>query len=101
MPNAAGPGEKFLIRRKVFQIFGAGFHVYDEQGSCIAYCHQKAFKLREDLRLYTDDTKSKELLRVSTGQVFDISAKYTVTAGEGNILGSFKRAGIKSAGEGD
>lgn len=97
MSNAAGPGEKFLIRRKFFKIFGAGFHVYDPQGVCIAYCHQKAFKLREDLRLYTDETKATELLRISTGEIFDIGATYTVTAGEGNVLGSFRQAGLKSA----
>ncbi len=97
MSNAAGPGEKFLIRRKILQIFGAGFHVYDPQGVCIAYCHQKAFKLREDLRLYTDDTRSVELLHISTDQIFDIGATYTVTAGEGNVLGSFRQAGLKSA----
>ena len=97
MSNAAGPGEKFLIRRKFFKLFGAGFHVYDDKGSLVAYCKQKAFKLREDLRIYTDDTLQKELLRISTNQIIDWSATYTVTAGEGNVIGSFKRAGMKSA----
>jgi uncharacterized protein YxjI len=96
MSNAAGPGEKFLIRRKFFKLFGAGFHVYDDKGSLVAYCKQKAFKLREDLRIYTDDTLQKELLRISTNQIIDWSATYTVTAGEGNVIGSFKRAGMKS-----
>ncbi|MFZ4575655.1 MAG: hypothetical protein ACOYN0_14770 [Phycisphaerales bacterium] len=97
MPDAAAPDEKFLIRRKFFKLFGAGFHVYDTQGNLVAYCKQKAFKLREDLRIYTDEKLEKELLRISTNQIIDLSATYTVTAGEGNVLGSFKRAGLKSA----
>ncbi len=48
------PGEHYTIRRKVLKIFGAAFHIYDPHGNLAGYCKQKAFKLKEDIRIYTD-----------------------------------------------
>ncbi len=97
MAFQAQPGEQYTIRRKVFKLFGASFHVYDAQGSVVGFCNQKAFKLREDIRIYTDDSMSKELLRINTQQILDISAAYTVALGDGTVLGVMKRKGLKSA----
>ena len=41
----------YMIRRKVFRIFGGAFHIYDPAGQVVGYSKQKAFKLREDIRL--------------------------------------------------
>lgn len=90
------PGEKYVLRRKFFRLFGAGFHVFDPQGSLVAYCEQKGWKLREDIRIYADEAKTRELLRISTPHIIDFSATYTVHAGDAT-LGSFKRAGLKSS----
>ncbi len=40
----------YRLRRKVLKLFGASFHVYDGE-RVVAFCSQKAFKLREDIRL--------------------------------------------------
>jgi hypothetical protein len=89
-------GEKYVLRRKFFRLFGAGFHVFDPQGNLVASCEQKAWRLREDIRIYADEAKTRELLRISTPHIIDFSATYTVHAGE-NALGSFKRSGLKSS----
>jgi len=94
-------GERYTIRRKVFRLFGAGFHVHDQAGAVVGYCDQKRFRLREDLRLYTDETKSEELLRIGTEQVIDFAATYTVSVPPdadhpGGPIGSFRRKGVKS-----
>jgi len=88
--------ERYTIRRQVFRFFGAGFHIYDSEGGLVGYCDQKRFRLKEDLRVYTDETKTEELLRIGTQQVIDFGATYTVSVPEGGAIGSFRRKGLKS-----
>ena len=66
MPIKAKPGEQYTVRRKVLKIFGAAFHVYDEHGSVVGYCKQKAFKLKEDIRLYTGPDRAETLANLHT-----------------------------------
>ncbi len=91
------PGEIYTIRRKILTILGAKFHVYDENAEPIAFCKQKAFKLKEDIRLYTDDSMSEELFALRARQVIDFGATYDVTLPGGESLGSFRRKGMKSS----
>lgn len=93
----AAPGEKYTIRRKVFKIFGAAFHIYDAEGKVVAYCKQKAFKLREDLRIYTDESMSTELLRINTQEIIDLGATYTVSLADGSVVGTMRQKGLRSA----
>jgi len=89
--------EQYTIRRKVLKIFGAAFHVYDEHGSVIGYCKQKAFKLREDIKLYTGEDMSDMLLSLNTQSIIDFGATYTVTLPDGTAMGSLRRKGLKSS----
>lgn len=91
------PGERYTIRRKVFSVLGAKFHVYDEHNSIVAFCQQKAFKLREDIRLYTDESRSEELLVLKARQVIDFGVTLDVTLPSGDSLGSLRRKGMKSS----
>jgi uncharacterized protein YxjI len=90
------PGESYTIRRKVLKIFGAAFHIYDAQGHLVGYCRQKAFKLKEDIRIYTDESCSAELLVIRARSIIDFGATYDVTSPEGTTLGSFRRKGLAS-----
>lgn len=97
MAFKAAAGEQYTIRRKVLKLFGAGFHLYDAQGKVVGYCKQKAFRLREDLRICTNESCTEELLRVTTKSVLDISGTYDVVDAAGQRVGSLTRAGIKSS----
>lgn len=90
------PGEAYTIRRKVLKIFGAAFHVYNPAGAVIGYCKQKAFKLREDIRIYTDESCSTEWLIIRARSVIDFSATYDVSLSDGTVVGSLRRKGLKS-----
>jgi len=90
------PQEQYTIRRRVFQFFGAGFYIYGREGELVGYCKQKAFRLKEDLRIYTDESCETELLRVRTPTVFDFSATYSVELPGGGVLGSWRRSGVQS-----
>jgi len=88
---------QYLFRRKVFKLFGGAFHVYDENGNLVFYSKQKAFRLREDLRVYSDEHQMEELLTIKTPQILDISATYNVhDATTDEAVGAIRRKGLKS-----
>ena len=88
---------EYLIRRKVFALLGAQFHIYDTNQQLIGYCKQKAFKLKEDIRLYTDESMSKERLSIQARSIIDFSAAYDITDSfTGTKLGALKRKGWSS-----
>ena len=95
--NPAFQQNYYLFRRKVFTLVGAAFHAYDESGNLLLYSKQKAFKLREDFRIYSDESQTEELLTIKTPQIFDVSATYNVRdATRGEAIGAIKRKGIKA-----
>jgi hypothetical protein len=69
---------RYIVRRQVFKLLGAAFHVYDEAGNLVMYSKQKAFKLKEDIRLYSDESMKVELLTITARSVIDFSAAYDV-----------------------
>ena len=88
---------QYLFRRRFFKIFGGAFHVYDVHGNVIFYSEQKAFKIREDFRVYSDEYQTQELLIIKTPQILDISAVYNVQdATTGETVGALRRMGIHS-----
>ncbi len=88
---------KYVIRRKVMTVGGAKFHIYNETGGLMFYCKQKAFKMKEDIRLYTDESMSVEVLVMQARSVIDFSATYDVfDTAEGVKIGALQRKGMKS-----
>jgi uncharacterized protein YxjI len=89
--------DSYLVRRKVFKLLGAGFQVYDDSGRVVAYSAQKAFKLREDIRVFADERETRPLMRIQARQVIDFSACYDVVDERDHALvGSARRKGLKS-----
>jgi uncharacterized protein YxjI len=87
----------YLVRRKVFTIAGGAFHIWDGQGQLVLYSKLKAFKLKEDVRLFTGEDMREELLAVHARKVLDISATYDVTDSvTGQKVGALRRKGMRS-----
>lgn len=88
---------EYLIRRKVFTIVGAKFHIYDAEGNLIGFSKQKAFKLKEDIRIYSDESMTEELLWIQARNIIDFSAAYDVIDVPAQTkLGALRRRGFKS-----
>ena len=88
---------EYTIRRKVFTFAGAKFHIYDASGNLIGFSKQKAFKLKEDIRVYRDESMQQELLVISARSIIDFSAAYDVKDPKsGRRLGVLKRSGLAS-----
>jgi uncharacterized protein YxjI len=88
---------EYLIRKKILKVFGGAFHIYDVDGNVVAYSKMKAFKLKEDLRMYTGEDMTEELFRISARNIIDFGATYDVFDSKTDArLGALRRKGMKS-----
>ncbi len=89
--------DSYVIRRQFFKVFGAGFHIYGDDDNLLAYCKQKAFKLKEDIRIFEDEEQSRPLLTIQARQAIDWSASYDIVdATTGSKVGAARRKGFTS-----
>lgn len=88
---------QYLVRKKIFKLLGDAFHVYDPQGNVVFYSRLKAFKLKEDIRVWTGEDMQTEVLRIQARRILDISSSYDVfDSTTGEKVGVLRRKGIKS-----
>lgn len=89
--------ERYLIRKKILSLVGAKFHIFDSAGQVVMFSKLKAFKLKEDIRLYNGEDMQDELLTIRARNVIDFSATYDVVDPKtGEKVGALKRKGLKS-----
>lgn len=86
----------YTIRRKVFKIFGAAFYIRDSAGNLVGYCKQRAFKLKEDIRIYADEACTTEWITIQARSIIDFGSTYDVARPDGRVLGSLRRRGLAS-----
>lgn len=77
--------------------FAPQIYVRDAGGRDIFYVHQKLFKLKEDIGVFSDSSKSREVYRIKADRIIDFSARYNFTdSTTGQALGAVKREGMRS-----
>ena len=88
---------KYTVNKQFFRLFGGAFRIFDPDGRLVLYADMKAFRLREDIRLYTGPDKAQELLLIKARQILDWSSAYDVIdAGTNEKVGALKRKGWQS-----
>ena len=89
--------DHMVARRQVFKLVGAAFRLQTTDGRLLAYSKQKAFKLKEDIRVYAEEAQETALLHIQADRVIDFSAAYRVVdATTGEPIGSLRRKGWSS-----
>jgi uncharacterized protein YxjI len=104
-PSASAPvdpnaHDRFILRQKVklvvnqyqFSLPAEG----DKPGEPFCFVHQKRFKFKEDIRFYTDESKTVELMRINARQRFDPRARYDITTPDGQKIGEIQKVFGKS-----
>ena len=85
----------FVLRQKIkLAINHYEFFLADAAGTPgepIAFVEQKRFKFKEDIRFYTDASKTQELLRIKARQRFDPRATYDITDENGTKIGEITK----------
>ncbi len=87
----------YLVRKKIFSLFGHSFHIFNASGDLLFYSKMKAFKLKEDIRVYTSEDMTEEVLVIKARNILDFSATYDVVDPQTQQkVGAIKRKGLKS-----
>ncbi|WP_342565341.1 hypothetical protein NST84_09475 [Paenibacillus sp. FSL R7-0345] len=95
--NQAYGYTEYTIRKKVFSIMSTKLHIYNSSEELVLYSQMKAFKLKEDIALYTDESMERELLRIKARNIIDFSVTFDVVDSEtGEHVGALRRKGLKS-----
>ena len=94
----ANPNEHdvFYLRQRIRPVVNQYEFSLEEGGPPFAFVEQARFKFKEDIRFFTDETKSEELLRIKARQRFDPRARYDVTAADGSKIGEIQKVFGKS-----
>lgn len=88
--------KQYLLKRQAIALTGK-FRFYDPAGNLVLFSEQKMFKLKEDIRVYADESKSQEVLVIKARSIIDFSAAYDVMdAASGQKVGVLRRKGLKS-----
>jgi len=98
-PNAARfSHQTYLVRKKFWQFFGGSFYIYAPDGALVLFSKMKAFKLKEDIRVFTDEALQTEALSIQARSVLDFSGSYDVyDSASGQRVGALRRKGLKSS----
>jgi uncharacterized protein YxjI len=88
--------DSFVARQKIFSLAPC-FYVQDQLGNALAFLRKKVFTWKDEIRVFTDQTQSLELLRIKARKVIDWGAAFDVTDSINNQkVGALKRRGWKS-----
>jgi uncharacterized protein YxjI len=96
MPADPRQNDRFFIRQR-FALMINRYEVStlgsDEKsaGEPVCFVEQKRMKLKEDLRAFTDDSKTIEVFRIKAQQVWDPRARYDVTDPGGQQIGQLQK----------
>ncbi|HSX42509.1 MAG TPA: hypothetical protein VLF59_00300 [Candidatus Saccharimonadales bacterium] len=88
----------FELRRKFWKIAGAEIYISDPTTSQeVGYIKMKAWKLREDVRIFAGRDMQRELVQIHARQIIDFGATYDVTNSvTGQPMAALRRKGLKS-----
>ena len=73
------------------------FNITDRNGNYVAYVRQKMFRLKQDVIVFSDESRTKELFNIKANQWIDFNASYMMTdLLTGKKFGSLARKGVRS-----
>lgn len=73
------------------------FNITDRNGNYVAYVRQKMFKLKEDVIVFNNESKTEELFRIKADRWLDFNSSYSMTDLINNKkFGRLARKGMRS-----
>ena len=87
----------YTIRKKFWKLVGGSFHVLGPRDEPVGFASQKAFKLKEDIRLFADESMRHEILTIAARKAIDFAATYDVVdVSTRTKVGALRRKGLKA-----
>jgi uncharacterized protein YxjI len=89
--------DHYVIKKKALRIVEQ-YWIENQKGNKLAYTKQKFWKIKEDIRIFTDESMAQELFRIKQAQIIDAWGKFDVIdSATDMLLGYFRRKALKSA----
>ena len=89
--------DQYVLRRKLFAFLGKKFYIFDANEQLVGFVKQKAFKLKEDIRVFKTTECQNEILVIKARSIVDFSAAYDIYDPANNEkVGALRRQGLKS-----
>jgi len=86
----------YQLQQKVLAV-AMQYRILDPSGGLVGYVKQKVLKLKEDIRIFADDSMQQEVLLIKQKQVLDFTGAFAVSdPATGQLVGYLKRKGLKS-----
>jgi hypothetical protein len=87
----------YEVQKRLWTWFRQKIDFINNKHEKVLYAEDKPFKLKEDFRIYEDEKKMKELLTITTDNIFDDWATYKVVDPQvQETIGMLKRNMLKS-----
>jgi uncharacterized protein YxjI len=83
--------DTFVLRQRIRPVINQYEFSLADGEPPFCFVEQARFKFKEDIRFYTDESKSTELLRIKARQRFDPRATYDITGADGSKIGEIKK----------
>lgn len=98
MDSAFTETSRYYSRKKFFKIFGGEIRVFDQSRTkLLFFVKQKAFKLKEELTVFGDESMGRALLKIQARSILDFGTTYDVTdAITGETVGALRRKALRS-----
>ena len=88
---------QFEINKKFWKFGGALVTIRDHNDNIIAKARQKTFKIREKIEVFSDEAETQLLFTLSSKKIIDFNTCLYFELPTGEVLGSIKRNGLRSA----
>ncbi len=86
----------YKINKKVLALTNQ-YWITDQQGRNLGYTKQKMLRLKEDIRVFTDDSMGNEVFKIMQAQIFDGWGTFDVIDSRTNVcVGKIKRKYLMS-----
>lgn len=89
----------YRIRKKVVAITNQ-YWIEDGQGKNLGYTKQKLVRIKEDIRIYSDDSMAQEVFRIKQEQVMDMWGTFAIVDSATNtVVGKLRRSALSQVGK--
>ena len=79
-----------------FLTISSYIRVVDATGRLVSYVKQRAFRLREDVTIFGDESQTQPVFHIKANKIIDIGATYAITSADGRSLGAVRQRGMRT-----
>lgn len=83
--------DRFVLRQRIRLVVNQYEFLLPDSAEPFCFVQQARFKFKEDIRFFTDESRSVELMRIKARQRFDPRATYDITAPDGEKIGEIQK----------